>query len=164
MLRASRKKISFFPEPQRSSREIDLWSSATGNRLSHRSGTLQKKEIKRIALGNTDTVPAGRYAKETLGTAKLFEALRPKMIFTENVRQVLDYVERGEVEAGFVFATDAMTAKKSKLAFVVDEKMHRPIIYGITVIKESKQPDLAKAFLAYVKSKGKTVLAKHGFQ
>ena len=53
------------------------------------------------------SVPAGRYTQEALTQAGLWEQLQPKLIMGESVRQVLDYVSRGEVDAGFVYATDA---------------------------------------------------------
>src|SRR5689334_18214229 len=64
-------------------------------------------QVQRIALGNPDTVPVGRYAKAALEKAGVWNALEPKYIYTQNVRQSLDYVFRGEVEAGFVYLTDA---------------------------------------------------------
>ena len=64
-----------------------------------------------MALGNPGTVPVGRYTQEALTKAGLWETLKPKFIYGESVRQVLDYVSRGEVDAGFVFATDAAIAK-----------------------------------------------------
>jgi molybdate transport system substrate-binding protein len=69
---------------------------------------LQKKEIRKIAIGNPKTVPAGRYAEEALRHHNLWDALKDKLIFAENVRQVLDYVARNEVDAGLVYSTDAM--------------------------------------------------------
>jgi molybdate transport system substrate-binding protein len=140
--------------------------TASRNRFSAitKLANLANSDIRRIAIGNPLTVPVGKYAKEALVSAKLFESVRGKLIFAENVRQVLDYVERGEVDAGFVFATDAKVAQKSAVAFVVDKKSHTPIIYGIGVTQKSKQPDLAKAFLAYAKNQGKSILVNYGFK
>ncbi|HEX6832218.1 MAG TPA: molybdate ABC transporter substrate-binding protein, partial [Rudaea sp.] len=74
----------------------------------------------RIAIGNPDSVPAGRYAKEALTAAHLWEPLQPRLVPTQNVRQALDYVARGEAEAGFVYATDAAAqAGKVKVALAV---------------------------------------------
>ena len=72
---------------------------------------LKMREVARISLGNPETVPAGRYAKEVLTNDGLWEKLLPKFIFGNTVRQVLDYVSRGEVDAGFVFSTDAIQMK-----------------------------------------------------
>ncbi len=67
---------------------------------------LTRKEVKKIAIGNPQTVPAGRYAEQVLRSLNLWEPLKDKLVFAENVRQVLDYVARGEVDAGLVYATD----------------------------------------------------------
>ena len=64
-------------------------------------------EVKRIAVGNPKTVPAGRYAEEALRHFHLWDGLKDKLIFAENVRQVLDYVARNEVDAGLGYSTDA---------------------------------------------------------
>jgi molybdate transport system substrate-binding protein len=65
--------------------------------------------VTRIAIGNPKTVPVGQYAEESLRALGLWDRVRAKLVFAENVRQVLDYVNRGEVEVGFVYATDAAT-------------------------------------------------------
>ncbi len=70
---------------------------------------LKKPEVRRIGIGNPQTVPAGRYAGEVLAFFKLSDVLKEKLIMGENVRQVLDYVVRGEVDAGIVYKTDALT-------------------------------------------------------
>ena len=70
---------------------------------------LAKPEVKKIAIGNPKTVPAGRYAMEVLAFFKLADPIQDKLVLAENVRQVLDYVARGEVDAGLVYHTDAMT-------------------------------------------------------
>ena len=69
-------------------------------------------EVKRIAVGNPKTVPAGRYAEEVLKHFSLWEALKDKLVFGENVRQVLDYVARNEADAGLVYSTDAAVRNK----------------------------------------------------
>jgi molybdate transport system substrate-binding protein len=104
--------------------------------------------VKRIALGNPDTVPAGRYTKEFLATAGLWEPLKPKYIMGENVRQVLDYVVRGEVDAGFVFATDAFQAGM-KVLVVKEAEIKTPPLYPVAVVKASKKA-AAKAFAEYL--------------
>jgi molybdate transport system substrate-binding protein len=118
----------------------------------------------RIAAGSPQTVPAGRYAKEALAREKLWGALEPKLVFAQNVRQVLDYVARAEVDAGFVYATDAaIMPGKVRVAF--DVPASTPIRYPIAVVKGSKQRALAEAFAAYVASDaGQAVLRKYGFR
>ena len=127
---------------------------------------LAAKGIKKIAVGNPKTVPAGRYAEEVLTYYKLFPSVNDKLIFTENVRQVLDYVARGEVDAGIVYATDASTrAKEVRIAESAPEKSHKPVVYPIAVVKGTKSESAAKAFVAFVLSpEGQRILEKHGFK
>lgn len=124
---------------------------------------LGKPEVKRMALGKPEGVPAGRYAKGALEAAKVWAAVEGKAVYATNVRQALDYVARGEVEAGFVYATDAAVQKdKVKVAFTVPTET--PISYPIAAVAGG-QADAAKRFLDFVTSPaGLAVLAKYGFQ
>ncbi len=127
---------------------------------------LKSKSIGKIAVGNPRTVPAGRYAEEVLTYYKMLDAIKDKLIFTENVRQVLDYVSRGEVDAGIVYSTDAMIrAKETAVVAAAPEGSHKPVVYPIAVVKTSQNSGLAKAFVALVTSpEGKGILAKYGFK
>jgi molybdate transport system substrate-binding protein len=126
---------------------------------------LPKHEIKRIAVGNPRTVPAGRYAEEALRHFNLWEALKEKLVFGENVRQVLDYVARNEADAGLVYSTDA--AARSKDVRIVEKlpaDSHQPVIYPIGVIKGTKAEPLARAFVDFVASpEGQKILSQYGF-
>ena len=124
---------------------------------------LTKGEVKRIAVGNPDSVPAGRYAKAALTSANLWDVLQPKYVFGASVRQALDYVGRGEVDAGFVYRTDAMQAgNKVKVAAVMDG--HKPVLYPVAVATTGKNREGGAQFVAFVLSpEGQAVLAKYGF-
>ncbi|WP_340571319.1 molybdate ABC transporter substrate-binding protein [Stenotrophomonas sp. G106K1] len=119
--------------------------------------------VQRIALGNPDSVPVGRYAKGALEAAGLWSSVQSKAITTQNVRQSLDYVARGEVDAGFVYATDAQAMPdRVRRAFAVP--VAGRIAYPLAVIKASTQPAEAKHFAAFVGSpQGQAILARHGF-
>ena len=106
---------------------------------------LKKAEIKKIAIGNPKTVPAGRYADETFQYYKLSDMIQNKLIFAENVRQVLDYVYRGEVDAGVVYSTDAQVRQQEvKIILTAPEASHKPIIYPIAVVKGTKNEQSCK--------------------
>ena len=125
---------------------------------------LSAKAIGKIALGNPESVPAGRYAQEVLTNAGLWDELKPKFIFGESVRQVLDYVSRGEVDAGFVFATDAAIAK-DHVSVALETMKHKPITYPISIVGSTKNKDLAKRFVDFVLSEeGQEILSKYGFK
>lgn len=126
---------------------------------------LKRPEIKRIALGNPKTVPAGRYAKEVMDHDKIFDSLNPKMVFGENVRQVLDYIVLGEVDAGFVFATDLFNNSKVIASLRIPSEKHGAIIYPMAVVKTSKNIEQAKSFIQFVTSKeSKIIFQKFGFK
>jgi molybdate transport system substrate-binding protein len=124
---------------------------------------LQQAGVKRIALGNPSGVPAGRYAKSALEAANLWAAVEPKAVFAQNVRQCLDYVARGEAEAGFVYATDAATQKdKVKVALTIPTET--PISYPIAAIAGSPNVADARKFIEFVASPAaQSVLVRHGF-
>jgi molybdate transport system substrate-binding protein len=126
---------------------------------------LLEPRITKIAVGNPRTVPVGQYTEESLRALGLWEKLRAKIVFTENVRQALDYVARGEVEAGFVYTTDAaVRGREVKEAVRPPEDSYRPVTYPVAVIKDSKQGALAGAFIdLLVSPEGQQVLARQGF-
>lgn len=127
---------------------------------------LRRKEIQKIAIGNPKTVPAGRYAEEVLRYFNLWEGVKNRLIFAGNVRQVLDYVARGEVDAGMVYSTDALVrANEVKVMVEAPIESHKPIIYPIAVVKGSKNEALARKFIDVVKSReGEKILEKYGFR
>lgn len=124
---------------------------------------LRNPEFARVGIGTPDSVPAGRYAKQALELAGLWDALSGKYVFGQNVRQVLDYVARGEVDAGFVYRTDAMTMKE-RVKVMLNAQTSQPILYPIAVVKGGGSEKAARRFVDYVKSEqGQAVLAKFGF-
>ena len=129
-------------------------------------GDLTTDRVKKIAVGNPKTVPAGRYAEEVFRSFKIENALRDKLVFTGNVRQALDYVARGEVDAGVVYATDAMTVPKEvRIVATAPGQSHRPAVYPIAVVKGTKNGAAAKDFVMLVLSPGgQKILAKYGFK
>lgn len=124
---------------------------------------LKSKEVQKIAIGNKATVPAGKYAMQSVEFYKLEKDLQEKFIPCENVRQVLDYVERNEVDAGFVFSTDAKIGKNIEIVTSIAPEAHEKIIYPISIIKSTKSNKLAAEFIDFV-IKSKSTLKKYGFK
>ncbi len=119
--------------------------------------------VKRIAVGKPETVPAGLYTKEALKKYGMWSVLKPKFIYADSVRQVLEYVSRGEVDAGFVYATDAAIVR-SKVSVVSDVEGHKPVVYPIGVVSSTKNRAAALGFIKYLLSdKGRAILARYGF-
>lgn len=127
---------------------------------------LNSPEIKKIAVGNPKSVPAGRYTEDVFNFYNILTSIKDKFIYTENVRQVLDYVARNETDAGVVYATDAaLRSKEVKIAAVAPESSHKPVVYPIALVKGTKNEAEAKAFIALVLSgEGQAVLQKYGFK
>lgn len=119
--------------------------------------------IKRIALGNPTSVPVGRYAKAAMEKSGVWDALQPKFILTQNVRQSLDYLSRGEVDAAFVYATDVAIAP-IKPAGTAEVPTENPILYPIAAVKGFGNERWAREFIAYVRSaEGVAILERYGF-
>jgi molybdate transport system substrate-binding protein len=117
----------------------------------------------RIAIGNPDSVPAGRYAREALTAAGLWQPLQPRLIPAANVRQALDYVARGEVQAGFVYATDA-AIEKDRVRIALRVPTQTPVRYPIAVVRGSAHAAAAGEFVAFVASPdGRAILERFGF-
>lgn len=124
---------------------------------------LTKGEIRHIAIGNPESVPVGRYSKSVLTASSHWNALEAKVVNTQNVRQSLDYVARGEVEAAFVYRTDAAILP-DKVKVALDVPTQKPILYPIAVIKAANDKSTATAFVAFVRSDaGRKILQKYGF-
>jgi molybdate transport system substrate-binding protein len=129
-----------------------------------RVSDLALPQLRRIALGKPASVPAGRYAQQVLQALQLWKPLQPKLVFADNVRQVLDYVARGEVEAGFVYRSDAqLLPGKVRVAGVATG--HAPIRYPVAVVKDSVNTKQAQAFVDFLQTaEAQTLLRQHGFQ
>lgn len=126
--------------------------------------TLEQPQVKHVALGNPASVPAGRYAKAALERAGAWDVVSAKAVLAGNVRESLDYVARGEAEAGFVFGTDAaMMPKAVKVAATLPTPT--PVTYPMALVKGGAHAADAEAFAAFVRSpSGQAILAKYGFK
>lgn len=120
--------------------------------------------LRLIGIGNPDSVPNGRYAKEVLEKQGLWDAVSKKAVFGADVRQVLDYAARGEIDAGFVFSTDAMS-RKGGVKVLMEIPAEKPILYPMALTSGCADRKTASGFIDYVMSrKGAEVLKKYGFK
>lgn len=124
---------------------------------------LQEDVYRYVGLGRPEITPAGNYIKQVLQQAGLWSVLEAKMIFAEHVTQVVQYVARQEVDAGFVFMTDARkNAQTLEVALVVSAS--GDFVYPIARVKTSDQPQWAEKFIEFVLSEqGQRIMASHGF-
>ncbi len=136
---------------------------ASGGKAPRALDELKNADYQRIAIGNPESVPAGRYARQALVDAKLWDDLQPSLVPTQNVRQALDYVARGEAQAGFVYATDA-AVQKDKVRVALNVPTAAPVRYPIAVSAASKHAELARHFVEFVLSAdAQAVLGRYGF-
>jgi molybdate transport system substrate-binding protein len=126
--------------------------------------SLTDAAVTKIGVGNPETVPVGRYSKAALEKLGMWEKISARCILAESVRQVLDYLSRGEVDAGFVYATDAKQGG-DKVKIVEEIPVEKPVSYPAAVLAASKNKPEAAAFVAFLLSpEGSAVLAKYGFK
>ncbi|TAL81274.1 MAG: molybdate ABC transporter substrate-binding protein [Candidimonas sp.] len=124
---------------------------------------LKRADVKRITYGNPASVPVGRYTMASLKKAGLWAPLQAKSILAQNVRQALDYVARDEVDAGFVFATDA-AIMPTTVKVVQRMASPQPVLYPIALTVHGQHNQDARAFIKFVLSpQGQAILARYGF-
>jgi len=110
-------------------------------------------EAKRIGIGQPDTVPAGRYAREALRHEKLWTRVESRLVYGQDVRVVLGWAAKGEVDAAVVYATDARAASdRVKILATFPDDSHAPIVYPGAVLSSSTRPDDARRLLDWLSS------------
>jgi molybdate transport system substrate-binding protein len=121
--------------------------------------------VQKLAIGDPKVVPAGQYAQELLDHLKLTEKLKVRIIYGLNVRQVLQYVQGAEVDAGIVYRSDAKLADKQvQVVATSDPGWHQPIEYWGVVVADSKHAAAAKKFLDYLQTdQAQAIFNTHGF-
>jgi molybdate transport system substrate-binding protein len=125
---------------------------------------LEKPAVKTIALGEAATVPAGQYAEQTLQHLGLFGAIKSKVVYAKDVRQVLTYVETGNADGGLVYRTDALTSKKVRIAATAPEESHDIIVYPLAVLNTTKNEASAREFEEFIGGpESRAVFIKYGF-
>ncbi|MGA3293909.1 MAG: molybdate ABC transporter substrate-binding protein [Candidatus Acidiferrales bacterium] len=125
---------------------------------------LLKPDVKKVALGEPVAVPAGKYAQEVLTHLGIYAQVSAKAVLAKDVRQVLTYVETGDVDAGIVYATDALSSTRVKVAAQAPADSHSPVVYPVAVIKDSKSPAAAKAFEDFLSgAQARAIFQKYGF-
>jgi molybdate transport system substrate-binding protein len=129
----------------------------------HSFQDLSNAAVKTIALGETATVPAGMYARQTLEHLGLFAAIEKKVVYAKDVRAVLTYVETGNADAGLVYQTDANTSRKVRVIAVAPADSHDPILYPAAALRDAKDKAAARAFVEFLQGPdARAVFQKYG--
>lgn len=127
---------------------------------------LKAAGIRRIAISNPDSVPSGRYAQEALTKFGLWEIVKAKAVFGENVRQTLTYVMQGDADAGIVFSTDVRAAKGKvrEVKRTRPGRDHKVPVYPAAVVAGSSNLVPAKFFVEYLLyHESQAILYRYGF-
>ena len=111
---------------------------------------LTSKVVEKMALAQPESAPAGRYGKEVLTSLGIFDKLKPKIVYGKDVRQVLNYVATGNVDAGIVYNSDTKVSDQVKIVETAPPGSHTPIVYPIAVLKDSPTPEAAKDFVEFM--------------
>lgn len=125
---------------------------------------LTDSKVKKIAVGEPRSVPAGQYAEEVFKNLGISQQIKSKLVLGNNVRQVLSFVESGNADAGIVYATDAKISPQVKQVATAPANSHSPIIYPVAVLKSSKNAAAAKGYVQFLSSnRAGSVFQKYGF-
>lgn len=121
-------------------------------------------KVSKIALGEPKSVPVGQYSEEIFTNLNVWADIKAKAVYASDVRQVLSWVETGEVDCGVVYATDAAISDKVKVLLEAPAGTHKPVVYPAAMVSSSKNPEIVEDFLAYLsQDEQKAILAKYGF-
>ncbi len=128
-------------------------------------GNLRRGEIQRVAIGAPLSVPSGMYARQALQSLGLWEKLQGRLVLAKNTLQVLAYVESGEVDAGFIYATDAARSRKVHVVAKVPSDSHAPIVYAAAITADAAHPIIARSFVHYLSDpSARAIFQAHGFK
>jgi molybdate transport system substrate-binding protein len=120
--------------------------------------------LRRVAIGDPATVPAGTYAREALTNAGVWEGLAGKFVFAANATAVIKLVELGEVDAGIVMAGAPVNQTKVHTTLVISGRLHRPILYPAMLLKNGGSHEKAQAFVKFLGTPpAQAVFRKSGF-
>ncbi|MCM3749440.1 molybdate ABC transporter substrate-binding protein [Paenibacillus pasadenensis] len=125
---------------------------------------LKESNFSRIAIGIPESVPAGQYARQALEASGLWDTLSSKLVQAKDVKSVLQMIETGNADAGFVYKTDVLGSDKAKILLDVDPAAYSPIVYPAGVLSSTDHPEEAAAFWDYLRSdKAIAVFTEYGF-
>ena len=125
---------------------------------------LNTDKVQKLALGEPKGVPVGQYSEQIFTHMNNLDAMKAKAVYGTDVRQVLSWIEQGEADAGLVYATDAAITDGVTVVAKAPADSHKPIIYPVSVLKDSKQLDLAKDFEQFLlNDTSKALFEKYGF-
>lgn len=125
---------------------------------------ITNEDIDKIAIGDPTNVPVGQYSEEIFNNLDMMDTIKPKLIFGNDVRTVLTWVEADEVDCGLVYATDAYTTDKVSIIDKAPEGSHKAVTYPVAVVGDSKEVEESKKFIEFLSSdEAKDIFENYGF-
>jgi molybdate transport system substrate-binding protein len=141
---------------------ITLWTPPDSNLRLQGVADLARPEVTRVAIANPDHAPYGLAARQALETAGVWDRVRPKLVYGDNIRQTLQYAETGNVEVAIV-SLSLSTHSRGRWT-LIPEELHKPIDQGLGIIKHTKNEQTARAFVTFLDGpQGRAIMQKYGF-
>ena len=142
---------------------VTLWMPKDSGLTLEKITDLAREDVKQIAIANPEYAPYGMAAREALQTAGIWETVKPKLVYGENIRQTFQFAETGNVDVAIVSLSLSSTSQGRWI--LIPEELHKPINQGLAVIKSTKNEKAAREFATFVAGpEGQEILAKFGFE
>ena len=123
---------------------------------------LSEPRIRHVAIANPAHAPYGRAAEQALRAVGLWDGLRPKVVYGENIRQALQFIESGAAEAGLIALSLANVPTVDYVP--IDRALHAPLNQSVAVVRRSRRPELGLAFIQFVNgAEGRPIMKRYGF-
>ena len=142
---------------------ITLWTTKDSKLRIEKINDLASDEVKRVAMANPDHAPYGMAAREAMQSAGIWDSLKSKLVYGDNIRQTLQFAETGNVDVAIVALS--LSKQSDGRWTLIPQELHKPINQGLAVIKGTKNEQAAREFASFVSGpQGQAVLAKFGFE
>ncbi|HEV8426589.1 MAG TPA: molybdate ABC transporter substrate-binding protein [Pyrinomonadaceae bacterium] len=140
---------------------ITLWTRDDSPIRLQGIADLARPEVQRIAIANPDHAPYGLAAKQALESAGIWDRVKPKLVFGDNIRQTMQYAETGNVEVAIVALSLSMQSRGRWT--LIPEELHQPLDQGLAIIKTTKNEKAARAFAAFLAGpQSQAIMKKYG--
>jgi len=142
---------------------ITLWTPAESTLRLEGIKDLARPEVMRIAIANPDHAPYGLAAKQALESAGIWESVKPKLVYGDNIRQTLQYAQTGNVEVAIVALS--LSIQSHGRWSLIPEELHQPLDQGLAIMKSTNKEQSARAFAAFLTGpQGRDIMQKYGFK
>ena len=118
----------------------------------------------KVAIGDPDTVPAGRYAKQTLENVGLWDKMQENFVLSKDVRSAMQYVDLYEVDYAMIYKTDSKVMKNAEIVFEVPNTLHTPIIYSCGILKDKERDEVKSLYRFLTTKESIEIFEKFGFK